>query len=142
MAEKRCRETLSCVTINRRLPPALLGDLLSPRDGGFKYVHKGTVARKPITTADIQRCDDDGQPVKKKRRKKNTDTGQRGLSFKSQKKVKPTVMSTFQVGLRPTQMQRIALDRQIETAATAYNWCLWLVKENAWCVDMDARGNI
>jgi len=52
MDEKRLRETLPCVAVNRRLQPALLGDLLSPRDGGFKYVYKGTVARNPSRELD------------------------------------------------------------------------------------------
>ena len=43
---------------------------------------------------------------------------------------KDPITSMFSVGLRPTARQKVILEKQIETARVAHNWCVWLVTHN------------
>ena len=80
-----------------------------------------------------QKVKDHADEVAKYKEKRDgklaTHVEQKASGAKRVKRVKPAVMSTCVVGLKPTEEQKTLLELMLRVSNTAHNWCAWLVKE-------------
>ena len=81
-----------------------------------------------------QKVKDHAEKVAKDKDKREGDIAKyndkKASGAKRVKRVKPAVMSTCVVGLKPTKAQKEVLEVMLRVSNTAYNWCAWLVKEH------------
>ena len=118
--------------------------LRPPKKPHFAY--SGIATRRTeeglMTKEDVQRIrrENEGFVDRLPAKARPKDDGERGHSFRKKKQPGATATySTFMVGLRPTPLQRKALDLLVLTARHAYNWCLWLFRRHM-CVKWRTRG--
>lgn len=84
------------------------------------------VRHTPAMTADID-AREAAVTVKAQKAAGNDELKDAG---KKAKKIRPDVESTCCAGLRPSPEQKLVLELMLRVYNTAYNWCVWLVREH------------
>lgn len=107
---------------NNTTPCRVLVDSTAPGMGLDVKDVSDTPGMEIIREKEAQKTENEN--IRSTKRQKRIDEG------KKVKKLRPEVESTCSVGLKPTAKQKKVLNLMLRVSNTAYNWCVWLVREH------------